>query len=220
LSGLFGLQANATACHLDFTPHVPADWNSFSISNVHLGAQILNLSYQRTQDGIRLDVDPTQSGVKGCALEFSPALSLRAKVTHVLLDGRPLLFHVEANSSDQHVTVNIPINGKRSTIDIQLKDDFEISESSTLPPLGEISRGLRVVSESWSPKRDSLTLQVSSSTAGSYELTAWNPGQIASVEGAELEGRTNTEAKVRVELPASSGGTDSNATVVFHFVNR
>jgi glycogen debranching enzyme len=218
LSGLFGLQEDATDCQLNFAPHVPADWRSFSINNVRLGAMALNLNYQRAPDSIRLEVQSVGRG--HCSLQFSPALSLRARITGVRLNGRALPFHIEANSSDQHVTANLPIIGDRNTVEIQMTNDFEFSEASALPALGSISHGLRVLSESWSPARDTLKLLLSGAAGEGYELSAWNPDQISSVEGASLEQKAGPEGKVRVQLPASATGIDSQATVVFHFAAR
>ena len=218
LSGLFGLQTDASTCHLDFVPHVPADWSSFSVNNVRLGAVALNLNYQRAPDNIRLEVQSTGTG--HCSVEFSPGLSLRAKIAGVRLDGRTLPFHIEPNSSDQHVTMNIPITGGRNVVEIQVKNDFELSESSTLPTLGSTSHGLRVLSESWTPNRDALSLQLSGTAGETYELSAWNPGQISSVEGAKLEQTSGQKAQVRVQLPATAPGIDPQATVVFHFAPR
>lgn len=215
LSGLLGLHVDATSCQLNFAPHIPADWNSFSISNVRLGRVALNLNYQRMPDKIQLEIQSTGAGK--CSLQFSPALSLRAMITAVRLNGRALLFHIEANSSDQHVTANLPIVGDRNTIEIQMKNDFELGISSTLPALGSTSQGLRVLSESWSPKRETLTLLLSGASGASYELSAWNPDQISSIEGAELEQKTGAQARVRVKLPVSAPGADPQAKVIFHF---
>ena len=220
LSGLLGLQADATDCHLDFAPHVPADWNSFSVSNVRVGPIALNLNYQRTPDSIELDVH--SAGTGKCLLEFSPAVSLRARVTRVQLNGRPLHFHIDTNSADQHVTMSLPIIGSRNTVEIQMKDNFEISESAELPALGSTSRGLRVLAESWTQARDSLSLELSGTAGETYELSAWNPRQILSVEGAELEKGTAQMSKVRVQLPEDAAGidskaTDPRATVTFRF---
>jgi GH15 family glucan-1,4-alpha-glucosidase len=218
LSGLLGLQADAGSCRLDFSPHVPADWSSFSVSNVRVGAMALNLNYQRTPDSIRLELQSRGTGQ--CSLQFSPAVSLRAKITAARLNGRALPFHIEANSLDQHVTVNAPIGGDGNVIEIQMKNNFELGERSTLPALGGTSHGLRVLSESWSPKRDALTLLLSGAAGESYELSAWNPDQISSIEGAALEKKTGTEARVRVQLPASPPGIDPQATVIFHFAAK
>ncbi|MGC2139279.1 MAG: amylo-alpha-1,6-glucosidase [Candidatus Sulfotelmatobacter sp.] len=218
LSGLLGLHVDATSCHLNFAPHVPADWSSFSVDNVRLGTVALNLNYQRTVDSIRLELQSTGTG--HCSLRFSPALSLRAKITGARLNGRALPFQIEANSSDQHVTVNVPITSGPNTVEIHIKNNFELGETSTLPELGGTSHGLRVLSQSWSPKRDTLTLVLSGTGGESYELSAWNPDQISSVEGADLDKKTGTEAKVHVQIPASPPGSDPRATVVFHFAAR
>jgi glycogen debranching enzyme len=228
LTGLFGLQADALKCHLDFVPHVPADWNFFSINNVHLGAAVLNLNYKKEHGRIELEVQSTgtqsletqPTGTGNCSLEFSPALSLRAKVTGVRLDGSALPFHIDENSSDQHVTMNIPIGGNRNVVEIQVKSDFELSESSSLPSLGSTSHGLRVLSESWTPSRDALSLQLSGAAGETYELSAWNPEQISSLEGAELQKTNGQKAQVLVKLPATAPGIDPVTTVVFHFVAR
>jgi hypothetical protein len=101
-----------------------------------------------------------------------------------------------------------------------MKNDFELSEPSAVPALGSTSHGLRVLSESWTATRDSLSVLLSGAAGETYELSAWNPGQIRSVEGAELEKGSAQEAKVRVQLPDAAPGADPQATVVFHFAAR
>jgi glycogen debranching enzyme len=222
LGGLLGLQADAANCHLVFAPHVPAEWNAFSVNNVRAGTVALDLDYRRTPDSIELEVRSTGTGSGNCAVEFSPAVSLRAKVTRVLLNGHALPLRVQENSEDQHVTVNAPITGGRNIIEIQMKDDFELSEPWSVPALGSTSHGLRVLSESWSQTRDSLSVLLSGAAGEIYELSAWNPGQIRSVEGAELEkgNAQQAQAKVRVQLPAATAGADPQATLIFHFAAR
>ena len=218
LSGLFGLQIDASNCHLDFAPHVPADWAWFAINNVRLGEVALNLNYRRATESIRLEVQSI--GSTPCSIEFSPALSLRAKVTGARLNGHALPFHIDVNSSDQHVTIDMAVSSGQNVVEIQMKNDFQLSESSTLPALGSTSHGLRVLSESWTPKRDALSLLLSGAAGESYELSAWNPSQISSVEGAEMEKTTGPQTRIRVKLPATATGIDPQATIVFHFVPK
>ncbi|MFZ0478061.1 MAG: amylo-alpha-1,6-glucosidase [Terriglobales bacterium] len=218
LSGLLGLSTDAASCHLVFAPHVPADWNSFSVENVRLGGGTLNLHYYRTADVIRLQVQST--GAKTCSVEFSPAVSLRARIKQVQFNGRKLPFHLETNSSDQHVTMNLPIGAGKNMVEVKIENNFELSWSPTLPPLGSRSRGLRVISESWTPARDTLTLQLSGVAGQSYELSAWNASQISSVEGARFDKTAQPAAKVHVQLPADAPGGDAQASVVFHFAGK
>jgi glycogen debranching enzyme len=232
LSGLFGLQADASNCHLDFAPHVPADWDRFSIDNVRLGTVALNLNYEKAPGHIRLQVQSVGllstdartidagHGSAECSVEFSPGLSSRAKIIGVRLNGRPATFHVETNSSDQHVSINIPIQGVSNIVDIESKNDFELSFPSTLPDLGSTSHGLRVLSEAWTADRQTLKLELSGASGEEYEFFTWDAGQISSVEGAELQKTNAPKARVMVKLPASAPGVDPQATVIFHFASK
>ncbi|MGA9527352.1 MAG: amylo-alpha-1,6-glucosidase [Terriglobales bacterium] len=219
LSGLLGLSADAATCHLTFAPHAPADWNSFSVENIQLGSEILNLNYYRTAGVIRLQVESTSA--KSCSLEFSPAVSLRARIKRVEFNGRKLPFHLETNSSDQHVTLELPIKAGKNMVEIKVENNFELSYSLALPPLGATSRGLRVISESWTPTRDALRLLLSGKAGESYDLSVWDASQVSSVDGARLDRTTQPNAKVHVQLPAAPPPNgDAQTSVVFHFAAK
>ena len=207
LRGLLGLETDATSHQLTFAPHIPAEWESFEVHNIHIAAAMLDLKYKRTEDGITLEMRRTGSG--DCAMEFSPALAARAQVAAAKINGRPVSFRVERNREDQHVVVRFPVYSGPSTLHIRLRDDFGYDISSNLPQLGERSQGLRVLSESWGPKYASLTVNVSGIPGKQYELILWNSGQIANVEGGKLIQDDNGQRRIRVELP----GTDSSSYV-------
>src|SRR5208282_790336 len=158
LRGLFGLQADANNHSLVFAPHIPVDWNSFAIRNVRVGQAALDFSFRRTADEITLETKKT--GMGDCVVEFRPAVSLRAKVLSVEIDGRPVAYHVQASDVDQHVDIRFSVGGAANTLRIRLRNDFGISYTPELPPLGGTSHGLRILSETWSPTRDSLALEV------------------------------------------------------------
>jgi glycogen debranching enzyme len=218
LTGLMGLKTDAANCHVVFTPHVPADWNSFSIDHLSVSGQSIGISYRRTADLIGMEI--RSDGTKPCTMEFSPAVSLRAKVKQVRLNGRVLPFHLNPSSSDQHVAIEAQIQSGVNKIEIDIRDNFELSYASTLPALGADSRGLRVLSESWSPTRDKLTLQLSGAAEENYELSAWNVQELVSIEGAQLEKVSASSAKVHVHLPAGFTGKDPETDVVFHFARE
>lgn len=216
LSGLFGLQTDAPNCHLDFAPHVPADWNSFSIHNVRIGTEVLDMKYDKGPGRIELEIQSTGTG--HCSLAFSPALSLRAKVSGVRLNGHALAFRSEPNSADQHVNMNVPVAVGRNVIEINVKDNFELSESTTLPPLGSTSRGLRILAETWTPNRDAFRVELSGAGGASYDLSLWGAEEVLSVDGADLHKSPDGKgAEVHLEMPASVGGVDSAVSVIFHF---
>jgi len=215
LRGLFGLQTDAENHKIILAPHVPADWTSFAIHNVHLGALSADFHFRKTPEGIELQT--TRTGPGDCWVEFSPAFSLRAQIVSVAMNGQPLPFRVQPNAHDQHVAIRFPVNGASSTVLFRTKNDFGLSLSSPLPPLGGGSRALRVVSESWNPAHTQLTLDIAGIPGGHYELGVWNPAQIASVEGGALVQSATAQGKVRIEFPDGPGASYSHRSVVFHF---
>ena len=215
LQGLLGLESDATSLQLRFAPHVPAGWKSFEIHNIRVAGAILDLKYSRSEDGITLEVRRTGTG--DCAMEFSPALSPRAQVASAEINGRPIPLRVERNPEDQHVTVRFPVSAGLSTLHIRLRNDFAYDITSNLPPLGERSQGLRVISESWEPKSQSLTVNVSGIPGKQYDLMLWNSGQVASVEGGQLIRGKNGETRLRVELPGTDYSSYVDGKVLIHF---
>jgi len=211
LRGMFGLQADAEKHQIALAPHIPADWTSFAIHNVKLGQAGVDFKFHKTADTVVLETRRTGQG--DCWIEFSPAFSLRAQVVSVEMNGRPLPFKIEANTNDQHVAVRFPIYGGPNTVTMRVKNDFGISLSNELPPLGSASRGLRVLSESWNSARNQLTLQVSGLQGNRYELATWNTSQISSVEGATI----TQSGHLQIQFPEASGGSYLQQTVTLHF---
>ena len=48
LRGMLGIETDAQSHTLTFAPHVPAEWRSFSVDNLRVGAAVVSVSYQKT----------------------------------------------------------------------------------------------------------------------------------------------------------------------------
>jgi hypothetical protein len=178
LRGMLGLESDAIHHSLVFSPHVPANWTHFSVENVRLGENTLTLNYSRTEKGVlSLEADRT-AGSNDCIIEFRPAVSARARVQRAELNGQPLPFRIEPHDADQHVVVRIPLTNTKNSLKIFLVNDFSISVDSTLPQLGSSSQGLRIISQTWSPSKDQLTLELREKPGAEYQLRMSNPEQI------------------------------------------
>ena len=217
LRGMFGLQADAATGTVTFAPHVPADWTSFGIRSVQVGTEKLDLRYSKDPEGITLEIKASSDAPS--LMDFQPSVSLRAKVLGVEFNGQRVPFLVEANSIDQHVIVRITATGGSNVLRIRTRDDFGLSYSSTLPQIGATSQGLRVLSETWTPARDRLTLNASGHSGSRYKLAVWNGGQIASVEGAKLFKSEDGRAELILDLPKISGAAYSTATISIQFTS-
>jgi glycogen debranching enzyme len=223
LRGLFGLQTDAENHQITLAPHVPADWTSFAVRNVHVGDARLDFQYHKTLESITLET--TRSGSGDCWVEFSPAFSLRAEVVSVEMNERPLPFQIHPNAEDQHVSMRFQVHGGPNSVVIRVKNDFGIALENQLPALGSTSRGLRVLSNSWNSERNQLIVEVSGAPGMGYELGVWNPGQISSVEGAALTKQGNIRIEIPPEKDSDKDGDKKNGkdgsylhhTVVIHF---
>lgn len=218
LRGMLGLEADAIQHALTFKPHVPADWTRFSVGNVRVGNSTLLLNYRKTDEGIFLEAGRT-TGSGECTVEFRPAISLRTKVEKVTLNGKPVTFLVETNAEDQHVLVRFPVTDGNSLLKIFLLNDFGLSLTSSLPALGSASRGLRILSETWSPSRSELVLEVSGAAGGKYGLRVWNAGEIQSVDGADFN-PSSEEYALTIQIPSDTSESYPHAKVVLHFSEK
>jgi glycogen debranching enzyme len=220
LRGMFGIETDAAKHLLTLSPHLPTGWSRFSIENVRLGENRLLINYTRMEQGIVLEVGRTE-GKDDCLVEFRPALSPRARIQKAEVNGKPVPFHVEQHATDQHVVVRIPLRDQKNFLRIFLTDDFSIGDDSKLPTLGATSEGLRIMSETWTPSKDRLTLAVSGKPGREYILKMSNADQFDRVEDAEGTGFNFSEtlgtAFIVVDIPSSDSEAFLQRSVVIHF---
>jgi GH15 family glucan-1,4-alpha-glucosidase len=215
LRGMFGLSTDAKAATLTFAPHLPADWNSLGIDNLRVGENKLRLNFTKTLEGISLEALRT-AGTGESKVEFRPSISLRAAVQKVEVNGKPLPFRVEANDEDQHVVVRFPVSEEQKLLRIFVLNDFAVTATQALPPLGSVSTGMRILSETWSASHDQLTLDVSGTRGAQYELKVWNAAQIGSVEGAQLKKKPDGSV-LALQIPDGGSEGYAHAKIVIHF---
>ena len=211
LRGMFGLQTDAEKHQISLAPHVPADWTSFAVRNVRIGGVTVDFQYRKMADSVTLEAKRVGGGE--CWIEFSPAFSLRTEIASVEMNGRPLPFKVQPNRNDQHVYLRFQISGGSNNIVIHTKKDFGFSHANELPALGSASRDLRVISETWNTSRNQLTLEISGAEGRRYEMSVWNPAQVASVEGAHLD----KAGKLEIQMPQGTPESYVPQKVVLHF---
>jgi glycogen debranching enzyme len=215
MRGLFGLETDVAAGTLTLAPHVPADWTSFRITNAPIGTAKVDLSFKKDLEGITLEVKASDNSQH--TIDFRPAVSLRARILSATLNGHTVPFHVQVNGNDQHVLVRFAVSGTSNSLRIRVKDDFGLAYASTLPPVGASAQGLRILSETWTPARDRLTINLSGHVGNEYQLSVWNASQIASVEGARLVTAPDGKKKLVFELPKTDAGSVSHATISIQF---
>ncbi|HVI80846.1 MAG TPA: amylo-alpha-1,6-glucosidase [Candidatus Acidoferrum sp.] len=211
LRGMFGLETDAQKHQITLAPHVPADWTSLEIRNVHVSGDVVSFQYRKTADSVVLDTKRTGNGE--CWIDFSPAFSLRTQVVSVELNGHSMPFKMLPNRNDQHLSLRFKLDRPSDTIVIRTRNEFGLALTNLLPPLGSGSLTLRVVSEAWNSSRSQLALSVAGLPGHSYELSVWNPSQVLSVDG----GTITKAGKLEIQFPDGPSDSYVSQKVTLHF---
>ncbi len=218
LRGMLGLQIDATTHTVVMRSHVPADWNYFSLTGVRVGGTTLLMNYTRREEGLVLEVGRTE-GKDDCIFEYRPAISLRARVLKVEMNGQPIKFKIEQNEADQHILVRIPIGTGKHFIRIFLTNDFGLAANAKLPLAGAKSGELRILSQHWSANRERLDLVVSGIGGAGYKLNVYGFEGLNQVDGAGLDSRSHlgNEPFLWIDIPESNleRYVQQNVTIYF-----
>ena len=218
LRGMLGLSVDAASSTVTFSPHVPAQWNSFAIKNVHAGPCAIDIRYRRTESEITLELDRPSSA--DCTVEFSPAMSPLAEVSETEINGHLVNNRVIKSADDQHVVVRYTVPHGQSRLALMVRNDFGLGWNSTLPALGGTSHGLRVLNETWSPTHDHLDLEIAGTAGSIYEIGAWSTGLLSRVDGADLQKTGPNTATLRVRMNGDPAETYVRQKITLHFSGK
>jgi len=188
------------------------------MKQVKAGDCTLSFDYSKRPDELKFEV--TRTSGKGCTVDISPALSLRTQMLGAEWDGHRIPFQIESNTQDQHATVHLTLSDQSTApaaLIFHLSHDFGLTYNSALPSLGSSNSGMRIVSESWNDRRDTLILDAAFASAGTYDVSLWNPGEIAHVDGADLVSIDATHASLRLNVAPHDHGPYPHQQVTLHF---
>ena len=211
LRGMLGLGSSATS--LNFSPHVPAGWQRFEIDQLPACNGKLKLAYSRTAQAIELRIH--NYGAAECSMIFSPAVSPRALVATADMNGKTLKVEIEDHPADRHARVSSAVPNGDSMLRLRVARDFGMELPQALPPLGEASRGLHLISEKWNSARDRLEALFEGQGGREYDVQLYGAGP-AKVDGAHLR-QTPTGQALHLSFPASAEGTTRQMTVTLSF---
>lgn len=219
LRGMLGLSIDSPGHSVTFAPHIPADWTSFAVQNVKVGGSSLDLSYQRGNGELTLEVQ--RRGTDEVRLEFSPAFSLRAQVVEAEANGRriQLASSNSRNDLDQHPSVAVPLAPGTTTIRLHYRRDFGIAYPYSPPQLGATSKSLRIVSEHWNASLDRLEVQVAGAGGATYDVPLYGDLTGLSATGAELT-RRGGETIIHLAFSPSPTEAFTTQSIVLQFAGR
>lgn len=215
LRGLLGLEGDALSRTITLAPTLPADWSFFAVRGLRAGDATLDVTFHRMESEMQFEIKRSGSG--DCFLALQPAISLRAEVSSVELNGRPLPFHLEKNETDQHVQMRFAVYGGTNALRIRLRNDFGVAYSAVLPQLGRKSEGLRILSETWSEANNRLILELEGTPGALYSLAYFRGEELSSVEGATRSPSNGGSGHFTVTLPPDSSSESVRSKITLHF---
>jgi hypothetical protein len=192
--GMLGVSVDEAHKTVRLAPHIPADWNTFSIHNLSACGGKYDIAFHRDPRGVNFSLSGNGSG---CAFTISPAFSKHARILGATFNGKKLAYRAEAGEQDQHASVEVSSPGE---VAIQVAEDFGIVEDADLPPLGSESVNLKIFHEQWSADNRQLTIRLAGVSGKTYELQAYG-AKIASVAGGKLKQNAERQA-IEIAFPA------------------
>jgi hypothetical protein len=201
VEGLFGVEVDAANNAVALEPHVPADWNTASISNIRVGGSRLQLSIERRQQ--RLVLHMQRSGETGPPLfvRLSPALPLGARVTHVLVDDRDAPVQMEETRHDVHNVIELSV-GSAATVELEYSGGIEVVMPTERVDPGDTSEALHVLDLQRLERNYSL--MVEGLPGVTYTLALRTGVRVRSVTGAELVDQTAERVLIRFRMAPSN----------------
>jgi len=187
MRGLLGVEPDAAASELHWTPHLPPDWSGVTIRNLKVGASTLTLSLTQTEGAADLKVEDRGPGVR---LVFAPEIPLGSQNLRALVNGRPAPASIRAVGQDAEaeVTFRAEPNGAESNTEVELRFESGVRPWVEPGPLvtGARSSGLRVLDSKLQGHTYSAHLDGRPDACSPFSI--FTPWRAEHVQGGKIEG--------------------------------
>ena len=165
--GLLGLTVDGQQNTIRFSPHLPAAWDTLTVSNVRLlnGAVALHLA--RVADGLKLDITNSGSAV---ALAFNPEIPLGAHLKNAVFEHHPVKTEIELHAEDLHAKLQLRVPHGVSECLIRYRDGFSIETDAPAPQLADSSKYLKITGIHLSGKALDVDVDVRNGSHSSFRV--------------------------------------------------
>ncbi len=219
VQGLLGLEREAHANRLKFSPHLPANWDSISVRNVKVSGGTLGMTLTRVRNGLEL---ATENSGPPVDLLWAPEIPLGAHLNGAELDGKSVNVRLEEHAQDTHATLSFAVPRGKSHCLIRYAGGVLLSVSDAAPLLGEPSKQIKIISVAYQPASLVLTADVSVD-APSPTIALRTDQKPLKVRGAKLSLVSDGVYDLLIDLPGNLGpaaGEYRHTDVVVDFAAR
>ncbi|HEY5756721.1 MAG TPA: hypothetical protein VIU34_12910 [Steroidobacter sp.] len=182
VQGLMGLRVNGAARHIQFAPHLPADWNKVTLRKVRAGGSEVTLDVAQSPGAVELHISNEGAPVR---MRFEPELPLGTELRSARLNEEEIGAKLVVNPQDTHALAEFDVpNG-----DVVLRIGYSGGVSMITPApqtrIGETSRAMKVVSVNLTGRTYTIEVDHLASEPARFELRT--PWQIENVSAAQFE---------------------------------
>ncbi len=197
MRGLAGLEVNAQNNTIYFSPRLPADWDSLSISNIKVRSSVVNLRLLRTDSEINLKASST--GTESVKIIFKPSFGLGTNAIYVRHNGEDHNYNAE-NSDQAFIVITEFSVTNNSEIKIVLNPAPELYLLPLNTVYGGINNSIKILYQKLSGS--SLLTFVEGKGGEEYMLGVRNSDKIEKITGGEL-------ADDRIKINFNSNESDN-----------
>jgi glycogen debranching enzyme len=208
--GLLGLEREAQANRLVFSPHLPSNWDRITAGNIQISGGRLAMTLIRVPDGLELQMENSGGPIE---LVYSPEVPLGARLHGAELDGKHVDAQVQENAQDEHANLRFTVPAGKSDCLLRYEGGVSLSVSSPAPLLGGASKGIKIISAVYTPASLVVNADISQDGSSIELRTKEKPLR---AHGAELRLVSDGTYELMVEpSPAGENNAHSAANSTF-----
>jgi hypothetical protein len=194
--GLIGLDGDAEKKEITFAPQLPANWDTLTVDDYHLGEEFVDMRYERRESKVAVKVE--SRGDEQYSFIFSPAFGIGTKILAARINGQTVPFTEIVSSQTIQPVVETKL-GSLMTIEIDFEPTVELLPPSNDTKTGDGNKGLKIIATSLKGKI--LRVVVEGLAGEQYSLGIVHPDRLVSVEGCRMSG-----SSLLIQFPAGNPG--------------
>jgi hypothetical protein len=209
IRGLLGIEPLDNGTRLRIAPQLPADWNRASARGFECGGRRFDLEVTRGAGLLTMRVARRQQQAEASVpvtLTLAPAFPLDARITSVVVNGRPARPSMTRIGDVQFAEVAVQDPAAQIVAQFRYEGGSDVYVRTPVPATGARSEGIRILRSRADdgalarrgPGEAGLRLLVEGRGGRSYDLYLRTTRQVAGVRGATLVPQAGGDPIVRV----------------------
>lgn len=199
VQGLLGLRVDGATQHIDFAPHLPADWDKVTLRKVRVGSTEVTFELTQSPGAIELRIKNEGAPVRLC---FDPELPLGAELRSARLNEQEISATLVPHAQDNHAHTEIDVPRGDAVLRIGYSGGVAIVPPAPRPVIGETSRAMKIVGVNLQRRTYTIEIDHLAAEPGRFELHT--PWPIENVSGAKFAPTSRSSYSFSIDSSANA----------------